>query len=150
MEAIIKKVVEGRGVSASVEDIMTMLESCKPYLIGLAAALAALIALLVAAAFVKKKVIKGAMRFQGVCAFLLVVTIIVNQLCTGPMFSLLNLSMGATGEGMTEETEAESIEIANQIAQEGIVLLKNQDDVLPLSSDVKKVNVFGWASTNPS
>lgn len=149
MEAIIKKVVEGRGVSASVEDIMTMLESCKPYLIGLAAALAALIALLVAAAFVKKKVIKGAMRFQGVCALLLVVTIIVNQLCTGPMFSLLNLSMGATGEGMTEETEAESIEIANQIAQEGIVLLKNQDDVLPLSSDVKKVNVFGWASTNP-
>lgn len=149
MEAIIKKVVEGRGVSASVEDIMTLLESCKPYLIGLAAALVALIALLVAAAFVKKKVIKGAMRFQGVCAFLLVVTIIVNQLCTGPMFSLLNLSMGATGEGMTEETEAESIEIANQIAQEGIVLLKNQDNVLPLSSDVKKVNVFGWASTNP-
>lgn len=149
MEAIIKKVVEGRGVSASVEDIMTMLESCKPYLIGLAAALAALIVLLVAAAFVKKKILKGAMRFQGVCAFLLALTIIVNMLCTGPMFSLLNLSMGATGEGMTEETEAESIEIANQIAQEGIVLLKNQDNVLPLSPDVKKVNVFGWASTNP-
>ena len=38
-------------------------------------------------------------------------------------------------------------ELAIQIEGEGAVLLQNKDKTLPLSEDVKKVNVFGWAST---
>ena len=45
---------------------------------------------------------------------------------------------------IAEETTAKSKEIAHQIESEGIVLLKNEDDVLPLKE--KKVNVFGAAS----
>lgn len=50
----------------------------------------------------------------------------------------------AASDLISEETRAKSIEIAKQIESEGIVLLKNEDDVLPLGS--RKVNVFGAAS----
>ena len=42
---------------------------------------------------------------------------------------------------ISAETTAKSIEIAKQIEAEGIVLLENEDNVLPLKD--KKVNVFG-------
>ena len=45
---------------------------------------------------------------------------------------------------ISEETKTKSVEIANRIESEGIVLLKNEDEVLPLKT--KKVNVFGAAS----
>ncbi len=45
---------------------------------------------------------------------------------------------------ISEETTAKSIEIANQIESEGIVLLKNENSTLPLKN--RKVNVFGAAS----
>lgn len=45
---------------------------------------------------------------------------------------------------ISAETTAKSKEIANQIEAEGIVLLENDDNVLPLKE--KKINVFGSAS----
>ena len=45
---------------------------------------------------------------------------------------------------ISDETTAKSIEIAHKIEDEGIVLLKNDGDALPLKN--KKVNVFGAAS----
>ena len=38
--------------------------------------------------------------------------------------------------------------LVEKIAEEGIVLLKNEDNMLPMENN-KKLNVFGWASTNP-
>ncbi len=48
------------------------------------------------------------------------------------------------GSLIAEETTAKSVKIANQIESEGIVLLKNEDNALPLKN--RKVNVFGAAS----
>ncbi len=45
---------------------------------------------------------------------------------------------------ISNDTREKSIEIANQIESEGIVLLKNEDNALPLKT--RKVNVFGAAS----
>lgn len=45
---------------------------------------------------------------------------------------------------ISEETRATAVDIANQIESEGIVLLKNEDNTLPL--ETRKVNVFGAAS----
>ncbi len=45
---------------------------------------------------------------------------------------------------ISAETTAKSVEIAHQIESEGIVLLKNENETLPLKT--KKVNVFGAAS----
>ena len=51
-------------------------------------------------------------------------------------------------ELIAEETTAKSVEIACQIEEEGIVLLKNEDSVLPLKNN--KVNVFGASSCSIS
>lgn len=48
---------------------------------------------------------------------------------------------------ITDETSDESTALVQEIAEEGIVLLKN-DGTLPLAAD-SNLNVFGWASTNP-
>lgn len=45
---------------------------------------------------------------------------------------------------ISDSTREKAIDIANQIESEGIVLLKNEDNALPLKT--KKVNVFGAAS----
>ena len=50
----------------------------------------------------------------------------------------------AASDLISSETEAKAVEIAKQIEAEGIVLLENEDDILPLKN--KKVNVFGAAS----
>lgn len=56
------------------------------------------------------------------------------------------------GDGSTA-TRAEGESLVEQIQAEGTVLVKNgdkngNDAILPLSSSVDKVNVFGWASTD--
>ena len=50
----------------------------------------------------------------------------------------------AASDLISEETAAKSVEIAEKIESEGIVLLKNEDNILPLETG--KVNVFGAAS----
>lgn len=52
-----------------------------------------------------------------------------------------------TTEEATADVLAHGEEVAEQIEAEGMVLLQNKDNVLPLSQDVKQVNVFGWGST---
>lgn len=54
------------------------------------------------------------------------------------------LPVASASDLISEETTAKSIDIAYQIESEGIVLLKNEDSVLPLKSN--KVNVFGASS----
>ena len=61
------------------------------------------------------------------------------------MSSLISL---ATGNGtITEETSDEATALCTEIAEEGIVLLKNEGNTLPIAGG--NLNVFGWASTNP-
>ncbi|WP_407270299.1 glycoside hydrolase family 3 N-terminal domain-containing protein [Radiobacillus sp. PE A8.2] len=47
-----------------------------------------------------------------------------------------------------KEARAESTIVAENIADEGIVLLQNEENALPFA-DGTKVNVFGWSFTNP-
>ena len=55
-----------------------------------------------------------------------------------------SVSVFAASDLISNETTAKSVEIAKKIESEGIVLLENEDNVLPLKN--KKVNVFGAAS----
>lgn len=79
-------------------------------------------------------------------AALLVVAVVINLICVGPMVSMLNL-ISATSHLKTETTSA-ATDLVVEMAEEGIVLVENDDNILPLSGGAK-LNVFGWASTNP-
>lgn len=55
--------------------------------------------------------------------------------------------IGYQGGGNTA-TRAEGKILGEQIQAEGTVLLKNEDETLPLDYSETKVNVFGWAATD--
>ncbi len=132
-------------LAINIEDVINVLNSCKPYLIALGVILA--LAVIITIAVMKlPKPKKKFVRAQSWTAFLLALVVIVNMICWGPMSSMISL---ATGKGEIQEgTSDAATELCEQIANEGIVLLKNEDGNLPLE-DGTKLNVFGWGSTNP-
>ena len=131
-------------LAINMDDVINVLNSCKPYLIALGVVLA--LAIFVTVACMKlKKPVKKLVRKEAWIAFLLAVVVIVNLICFIPMSSMISLAMG--NGTITDETSDESTALVQEIAEEGIVLLKN-DGTLPLAAD-SNLNVFGWASTNP-
>ena len=73
---------------------------------------------------------------------------IVNAICFGPMYNNVAGFLNASKVELSEETVAQSKATIQKVGEEGIILLKN-DGILPLGEDSRKLNVFGWASTNP-
>jgi len=135
-------------LSVNIEDVMSVLRSCKPYLIGFGVVLALAIIVLIVSFAVKKisKSKKYLMRAQSVIAILLGLVVTANMIAFGPLATLIDL---ATGTGsISKESMVASEEFGVKVAEEGIVLLKNENNTLPLAND-SKLNVFGWASTNP-
>lgn len=132
-------------ISFEMEDLIGVLQGLTPYFIGMGIAL--LSAILITVLVGKKPKAKRAfIRKEAWLAALLALCVIVNLICFGPMNALISL---ATGSGqVTQETTDEATAVAQQIAEEGFVLLENENNLLPLK-DTKKLNLFGWASTNP-
>ena len=126
-------------------DVISTLQSLQSYLIAMGIALAlALIAAI--ACFKLSKPTKFLIRTQSWIAALIAIVVVANIICTGPMFTLLSL---ISGNGtLTQETSDVAVLRVEEIADEGIVLLQNDDGLLPLTAN-SNVNVFGWASTNP-
>ena len=131
-------------LAINMDDVVNVLNSCEPYLIALGVVLALAIVVTVACMKLKKPV-KKLVRKEAWIAFLLAVVVIVNLICFIPMSSMISLAMG--NGAITDETSDEATALVQEIAEEGIVLLKN-DGTLPLAAD-SNLNVFGWASTNP-
>lgn len=126
-------------------DVLNILDLCKPYLITLVVILLAALFAVIAVKNIEKAKRK-LIRSQTGIAVLLIVTTVVNLICFGPMSTLISL---ATGSGViSDETLASAEKSCESIAEEGIVLLKNENNILPLESK-ENLNVFGWASTNP-
>ena len=132
-------------LAINISDVINVLNTCKPYLIAFGVVLVLAIIVSVAVKNMQKPK-KKFIRAQSWIAVLLALVIVVNMICFGPMSSMISL---ATGNGtITEETSDEATELCENIAEEGIVLLKNEEGMLPLEGN-SKLNVFGWASTNP-
>ena len=132
-------------ISVEMEDVLAVLQLCKPYIIGIIAALVIGIVIMVACRRTsrdKRFLIRG----EAVIAMVLAVVVCVNMICFGPMATLIGL---ATGNGtLSDETNEEAAEVAEEIMEDGIVLLKNES-LLPLN-ETKKLNIFGWESINPA
>lgn len=126
-------------------DVMNVLGLIRPYLIAFGVILAAAVILMIAVMKVKEPK-KYIIRSQARVAVVLALAVVVNLICTGPMSTLLSLVSGSGT--ITEDTQATAEALGMEIADEGIVLLKNDENLLPMT-DNKNLNVFGWASTNP-
>ena len=132
-------------ISVEMEDVLAVLQLCKPYIIGIIAALVIGIVIMIACRRMsrdKRFLIRG----EAAIAMVLAVVVCVNMICFGPMATLIGL---ATGNGtLSDETNEEAAEVAEEIMEDGIVLLKNES-LLPLNQ-TKKLNIFGWESINPA
>ena len=126
-------------------DVMSILQLMVPYLVAIGVVIVLWIIITIAVMKVREPK-KYLIRSQTRVAAVLAVVVVVNMICTGPMSTLLSLVSGSGS--ITEETQASAEELGMEIADEGIVLLKNDDNLLPMT-DNKNLNVFGWASTNP-
>ena len=132
-------------ISVEMEDVLAVLQLCKPYIIGIVAALVIGIVIMIACRRMSKEK-RFLVRGEAAIAMLLAVVICVNMICFGPMATLIGL---ATGIGtISNETNEEAAGVAEEIMEDGIVLLKNES-LLPLN-ETKKLNIFGWESINPA
>ena len=129
-------------LSINMEDVVNVLNSVKSHLIAILVILIVGVLLAVLAGRMGKR--KSLVRGSAILAMILAITLCVNLICTGPMSTMLDL---VTGRGTIEEETAKTAqELAVQIGREGMVLVENNENLLPLAPE-SKLNVFGWAST---
>ena len=132
-------------ISVEMEDVLAVLQLCKPYIIGIVTTLVIGIVIMIACRRMsrdKRFLIRG----EAAIAMVLAVAVCVNMICFGPMATLIGL---ATGNGtLSDATNEEAAGVAEEIMEDGIVLLKNES-LLPLN-ETKKLNIFGWESINPA
>ena len=132
-------------LSINLDDVANVLSSIKGYLIAIAVIL--VIGIIVKLVFRKKKQpLKRRVGGVSTVGMIVGIVVCVNMICTGPMSTMLDLVSGSgTISGKTSDA---ATDLAVNIAEEGIALLENNDNTLPLAADTK-LNVFGWASTSP-
>lgn len=130
------------------DDVVAVLHSLVPYFIGMAVLL--LLALIITFAVNKKTVQNTANRklihSESWIVVLIGMVVAVSMMVSGPLSTLLN-NTASTKHELTSETKDRAKHLAEQVQSEAITMLQNKDSNLPLSG--KKVNVFGWASSNP-
>lgn len=131
-------------LSINMDDVIKVLNSIKSQLIGFGVVAVLLIAVMIACRKQSKSK-KYLIRWQAGLGMVLALAITVNLILTGPMYSMVTLATG--GGKVSEENVASATQLCENIADEGIVLLDN-DGTLPMAKN-SKLNVFGWASTNP-
>ena len=131
-------------LSINMSDVMNVVNSIRSYLIAIGIIiLAALIIQIAVSRMAKpgKRLIRGMAFIAAVAG----ICVCVNMICTGPMSTMLDLVSGSGT--ISEETSKEASDLAVDIAEEGTMLLENEG-ILPLAEG-SRLNVFGWASTNP-
>lgn len=139
-------VAHAAGFEVQTSDVISVLRNCTPYLVVFAIVLIGAVVICVLARkfeVKKKKLVRG----EALVAVILALAVTLNLLCLGPLSSLLDV-VANPAEEISEESRTEAEMLIADIAGEGTVLVKN-DGLLPLSTEAKNLNVFGWASTNP-
>ncbi len=142
---LLTPIFEGMGVSPT--DVQTYVEMLGGYIYAIVGLLAVAMIVMVAAHWFVKKGTRHVVRWGAGVAWVLTVTVLANVICFGPMYNNLAPILN-TRASVSEESAARSLEIIEEVGAEGMALVKNEDHALPLAAD-SKLNVFGWASTNP-
>lgn len=133
------------NVEVAWEDVLSVIQLIRNHIIVIVAALICMIAVMI---FAKRweKTKRNFVRVQSLAAFLVVTALTVNIMMSGALYNTINVVLADKGE-LSQENEKNSKKIIEEITNEGVVLTKNDDGFLPIAP--QKLNVFGWASTNP-
>lgn len=127
-------------------DVQQYVESLGGYIYAIAGLFVVAAAVMIAAHWLVKKGTRHVVRWSAGIAYVIIVTVLANVICFGPMYN--NLAPILNGRGsVSEESAAASRAIIRETGEEGMVLLKNEG-TLPFDQGTN-LNVFGWASTNP-
>ncbi len=133
----------------NMDDVVAVVQSIAPQLIVIAVAL--VLGIIMTIAVNKKTVanqdVRKLVHSTGWIVVAIAAITSISLALTGPLNSMLTMATAAKHE-LTQETIDKTNELAVNIEREGITLLQNNDDMLPLSN-TGNINVFGWASTNP-
>ena len=135
------------GMGVSVEDVQTYVYALSGYIYAIIGTLVLAIVIMIAAHWFAKKGSRLVVRWTAVTAWVLIVLVLANAICFGPMYNNIAPLLNGGAE-VSEEAIAASKDLIVEIGEEGIVLAKNEDNTLPLAAN-SNINVFGWASTNP-
>lgn len=129
-------------------DVMNVIGSLTPYLIaiGVLFVLALIITFAVNKKTVKEVATRKIIHSESWLVALVGIVVAVSMMLSGPLATLLN-NATLTKYTLSDTTVSKANELAKEVQSEAITMLKNDDSNLPLSN--KKVNVFGWGSTNP-
>ena len=129
-------------------DVMNVIGSLTPYLIaiGVLFVLALIITFAVNKKTVKEVATRKIVHSESWLVALVGIVVAVSMMLTGSLSTLLN-NATITKYTLSDATVSKANELAKDVQSEAVTLLKNDDSNLPLSG--KKVNVFGWGSTNP-
>ncbi|KAB7788721.1 glycoside hydrolase family 3 N-terminal domain-containing protein [Bifidobacterium cebidarum] len=129
-------------------DVMNVIGSLTPYLIAVGVLL--VLALIITFAVNKKTVKVVANRklihSESWLVALVGIVVAISMMLSGPLATLLN-NATITKYMLSDSTVSAANKLAKEVQSEAVTLLKNDDSNLPLAN--KKVNVFGWGSTNP-
>jgi beta-glucosidase len=141
---ILTPIFTSMGVSTT--DVEHYVESLQGYIYAILAITVLAIAVMIAAHWMAKKGKRHLIRWGSGIAWVLIVAVIANIICFGPMYN--NIAPILNGQAsVSQESIDASRTIIQEVGEEGMVLLKNQD-LLPMEQG-SSINVFGWASTNP-
>ena len=136
------------SMGASAADVANYVRAAGGYVYAILGILAAVAVVMVAAQFLAPKGTRHVVRWTGALAGILAIVLVVNLVCFGPMYAMVSGVLNASKAEISDDVVANSLAVVQETGEEGMVLLKN-DGLLPLSSDVSALNVFGWASAHP-
>ena len=133
----------------NMSDVIAVLKSLVPYLsiLGVILVAAIVITFAVNGRTVSNASVRKLVRSESWLAVLAAATVSIALMLTGPMATLLN-NATAKKYQLSDETIATANTQAQELYGEAVTMLQNNDGNLPLTGN-KKLNVFGWGSTQP-
>lgn len=133
------------NVEVAWEDVISVLQLVRTHLIVIVVALICMIAAMIFAHKLAKPK-RGFVRIQSLIAFIVVAAVVINVMLAGALSNTLNVLLSDMGS-LSQESVDNSRAVIEEVTGEGIVMTKNDDSFLPIAPE--RINVFGWASTNP-
>ena len=146
LSSLLSPIFTPMGVSQA--DLTAYLNQLSGYVYAILFVIIAMIVIMIGAHWAKKGT-RHIIRWIAGLGALAAVVGIVNAICFGPMYNNVSGFLNASKVQLSGETVAQSRATVQKVGEEGVVLLKN-NGILPLNvEETKKLNVFGWSSTNP-